>query len=107
MYYIWAVIFCIIIFSIIQYIEYQKYKSDGKIYEVFTLNNLIILFIIFILSNIICYFIFSDDNFLSSFIETKDAVNKLDIIDSNTNIDPLILKKIPDNFNTGFEPYDE
>ena len=107
MYYIWAVIFCIIIFSIIQYIEYQKYKSDGKIYEVFTLNNLIILFIIFILSNIICYFIFSDDNFLLSFIETKEAINKLDIIDSNTNIVPLIHKNRINTRNTKFEPYDE
>ncbi len=106
MYYIWAAIFCIIIFSIIQYIEYQKYKNDGKIYDLFALNNFIILFIIYILCNIICYFIFSDDNYLLSIIETKENVNKLDIIDSNNNIDPLILKKIPDNFNTGFEPFD-
>lgn len=107
MYYIWALLICIILFSLIQYIEYQKHKKEGKIYNMYTLTNLIILFILYILSCIVCYFIFTNDNTIQSDVDKKQLINKFETIDANTNIDPLILKKIPDNFNIGFEPFDD
>jgi multisubunit Na+/H+ antiporter MnhB subunit len=104
MYYIWSFAIAIILFAIVQYIEYEKNRKLNKKYDIFTIINGIIFFIIYILSTILCYYILSDDNDILNF---KDKIVNNDIIDTNNNIDPLVLKKIPDNFNIGFEPFDE
>lgn len=104
MYYIWSFAIAIILFSIIQYIEYDKNKKINKKYEIFTIINGIIFVIIYILSTILCYYVLSDD--YNVFNSNEKTINN-DIIDTNNNIDPLILKKISDNFNIGFEPFDE
>ena len=85
MYYIWSLIISIIIFAIIQYIENDKYSKQGKTYNPFTIINLIIFVILYVLLSIVFFYVLSDQNIFSSEIDT------------NNNIDPLILKKIPDN----------
>ena len=97
MYYIWSLVISIIIFIIIQYIENDKYNKIGEKYNPFTIINLVIFVILYVLLSIIFFYILSDKKIFSSNEE----------IDINNNIDPLILKKIPDTFNTGFEPFDE
>jgi hypothetical protein len=105
MYYIWSLGIAIILFAIIQYVEYEKHRKLNKKYDVFTVINCIIFVIIYIMSTIIFYYILSDNNDILNFKEK--IIDNNDIIDINTNIDPLILKRIPDNFNIGFEPFDE
>lgn len=105
MYYIWSLIISIIIFSILQYIEYDKEKKD---YVLFKPKNAILMFIIYLISTILCYFVFSDNmlsgiNIISGSGSSVDVENMID----KTQVDPTVLKKISDNFNTGFEPYDE
>ena len=100
MYYIWSFVISIIIFSILQYFEKEK---EGDRYILFKIHNIILFFMIYLISTILCYFIFSSD-VKSSLIIGGDN-NIFNEIKNNTQIDPSVLKKIPDNFNIGFEPF--
>lgn len=55
-----------------------------------------------------CYFVFSDSDIMSKKVMMGSGNNKeiLNMVD-NSQIDPSILKKIPDNINIGFEPFDD
>jgi hypothetical protein len=105
MYYIWSLIISIIIFGILQYIEYDK---DRKEYVLLKPKNAILMFMIYLISTILCYFAFSDNmlagiNIMSGGGSSIDVENMVD----KTQVDPSVLKRIPDNFNTGFEPFDD
>ena len=104
MYYIWSAIITIIIFGILQYIEKKK---DNEHYTLYKMNNIVLLFMIYLISTIMCYFVFSDSNidFEKSIMGgNSKGINNLI---NNTQIDPSVLKKIPDNINTGFIPFDD
>jgi len=105
MYYIWSLIISIIIFAILQYIEYDK---DKKNYKLFKPNNAILIFMIYLISTILCYFVFSD-NMLSNIniMSGGGSSSDVEIFTDKTQVDPSILKRIPDNFNIGFEPYED
>lgn len=107
MYYIWSLFISIVLLVIIVYIEKQKNDNKNIKYDIFSLSNLLIFGIIYLISTILCYFVISDDNLLINIENEKVIIdNKYEKIDTKKNIDPLILKRISDNFDTGFEPYD-
>lgn len=107
MYYIWSLFISVVLLVIIVYIEKQKNDNKNMKYDIFSLSNLLLFGIIYLISTILCYFVISDDNLLINIENEKVIIdNKYEKIDTKRNIDPLILKRISDNFDTGFEPYD-
>jgi uncharacterized membrane protein YkvI len=106
MYYIWSVIITIIIFFIIQYLEREK---DIRNYKLFKINNVVLIFMIYLISTILCYFVFPEGNFNNDYLlnNNNNKNNEITNLINNTQIDPSVLKKIPDNINIGFEPFDD
>lgn len=109
-YYFVSLFISIIVFIIIQYLEYNKKMEDyenQEPYYFFSLNNLLLFIIIYIvLTSGLFYLNTSNMNFFS-FLEIPNNTNK----NNNNNeiikddIDPKILSKINDNFDTGFAPF--
>jgi hypothetical protein len=109
-YYFVSLFISIIVFIIIQYLEYNKKMDDyenQEPYYFFSLNNLLLFIIIYIvLTSGLFYLNTSNMNFFS-FLEIPNNTNK----NNNNNeiikddIDPKILSKINDNFDTGFAPF--
>lgn len=99
--YVWSIIITLILYIVLQYIEKQKYESNNQKYNLFTIQNLLILVILYIIITIIIYYItISSSNTIISIPTINNDVLK-------DNIDPNILKKINDNISIGFEPNDE
>lgn len=98
-YYIWSLVISLILFIIIQFFENEKCKKNNEIYNLFSINNFIIFFIIYLLSTIIFYYIFTS---YTNIIPLKN--NDININNDNMDIDKNLLKKIPDVYQTGFEP---
>ena len=94
MYYIWSIIITLIIFIIIQYFEKKKCDENNENYNLFTITNILVITILYTIITIILYFLYNNN------VKT----NNIDI--DKDHIDPNILKKIPDNINVGFEPFD-
>lgn len=94
MYYIWSIIITLIIFIIIQYFEKRKCDENNENYNLFTITNILVITILYTIITIILYFLYNNN------VKT----NNIDI--DKDHIDPNILKKIPDNINVGFEPFD-
>tara|TARA_B100001142_G_scaffold310281_1_gene343606 strand:- start:171 stop:479 length:309 start_codon:yes stop_codon:yes gene_type:complete len=99
MYYYISILITLIIFIVIQFNEYKSSELKKKKYNLFNLTNIVLIFFIYILSTIILFFIFENKTTLN--IEKKVINN----IDKNIEINPAILRKIPDNIYTGFTPY--
>jgi hypothetical protein len=108
-YYFVSLFITIIIFIIIQYLEYNKKVEDyenQEPYNLLSLNNLLLFIIIYIvLTTGLFYLNGSNTNFFS-FLEIP---NKSNVNNNNneikTDIDPKVLSKINDNFDTGFAPF--
>jgi len=96
MYYIWSIIITLIIFIIIQYFEKRKCDENNENYNLFTITNILVITILYTIITIILYFLYNNN------VKT----NNIDIDIDKDHIDPNILKKIPDNINVGFEPFD-
>lgn len=97
MYYYISILVTFIIFIIIQFNEYKTSELKKKKYNLFNITNIALIFFIYILSTIILFFMF----------ENKSIINIKNNIDKNMEINPLILRKIPDSIYTGFTPYSE
>ena len=91
------IITTIFIFLVLQYNEFQKLKKKKEKYTIFNITNIFILFIIYILLSIIYFLFFDNKNIIKT---QKNIVKKIEI---NTDL----LKKIPDNINIGFTPFDD
>ena len=106
MYYIWSMLVTLIIFAALQYKEFQK---DEKKYNIWTFANLSTLVIIYLISTIILYMLVGIDYRCVNKINVKGGgkdsigVNYSDI----HNIDPSILRRIPDQMCTGFDPHSQ
>jgi hypothetical protein len=117
MYYLlYAVILSIVLFMIVQYVEKNKRLNTDDEYDVnvhlFTMNNLVVFFMILLLNTIIFYYTLDncdEDDIMSMFnIGLEDVVkkdNKKEIkIKNSSKLDPTILKRINDPLKHGFEP---
>lgn len=110
-YYFVSLFITIIIFIIIQYLEYNKKVEDyenQEPYNLLSLNNLLLFIIIYIvLTTGLFYLNGSNTNFFS-FLEIPNKSNVNNNNNNNeikTDIDPKVLSKINDNFDTGFAPF--
>lgn len=115
-YYILSLIITVIIFIIIQYLEYSRISNiyvnndDEYIepYSLFNLNNVLLFTIIYVVFTIGCYY-------LSSSFKMPDMITNLLSVpeqttvetDTRNDIDPKILSRINDNFDIGFEPFED
>jgi predicted PurR-regulated permease PerM len=97
MYYIWSIVITLIIFIIIQYFEKKRCNENNEDYNLFTLSNLLVIGILYLIITVISYFLYNNKDIMK---------NNKDIEIDKDHIDPNILKKIPDNINVGFEPFD-
>ena len=113
-YYLLSLIITVIIFIIIQYLEYSRISNiyvnndDEYIepYSLFNLNNVLLFTIIYVVFTIGCYY-------LSSSFKMPDMITNLLSVpeqttvetDTRNDIDPKILSRINDNFDIGFEPF--
>lgn len=111
-YYFFSFIIAIIIFIIIQYLEYNKQRRDVELqeepYNLFTIANFLLFIIIYLVITIGLFYLNASNINLFSFLELP---NKTSINGGNINqevkedIDPKILSKINDNFDIGFVPF--
>ena len=115
-YYLLSLIITVIIFIIIQYLEYSRISNiyvnndDEYIepYSLFNLNNVLLFTIIYVVFTIGCYY-------LSSSFKMPDMITNLLSVpeqttvetDTRNDIDPKILSRINDNFDIGFEPFED
>jgi hypothetical protein len=113
-----------IIFSILQYSDKNNKEQAGETYEfskhLFTMNNIVVYFMLFMTCMVILYFVLNDSSdLLSSFgllglfesdvggsgtnkkIEIKESIYD---VKKNTSIDPTMLKRMNDPLKYGFEP---
>jgi len=100
-YYLWSLIITLILFTVIQFIEKQKYEQNNVNYDLFTLNNLLIFVILYIIITIIFFFISTGSSNNLNKLQ-KGGVDGGDIL--KDYIDPNILHKVPDNINIGIDP---
>ncbi len=106
-YYIWSLILSLLIFIIYNYNEYNKCMVENREYYIISINNLILFFITYLLLTIIFYYIFTSYNFNNGVSNGGNGGNGIDGDKVKIgDIDNAFLKKIPETFNTGFEPYD-
>jgi hypothetical protein len=111
-YYIISLIITIIIFSIIQIIEYRKISIENEYtheeYSLFSINNCLLLGIIYIVITIASYLLYSSNINLNSYFNFKinggDNSNSLNG-NIKEEINPQIISKIQDNFDIGLDPF--
>jgi len=114
-YYLISFIVTIFIFIIIQYFEYTRISNENtnddndynynEPYSLFTINNCLLFMIIYIVSTIIAYYVYSANIDLSFLFNKTTSINNNSNENDNNDIDPKILSKINDNFSVGFEPF--
>ncbi len=110
-YYLTSFLSTLVLFVIIQYIEYNRSKNDPENeYSLFTLNNVLLFVIIFMVITIALHYlspIISKIDFTSikMNMEQKGGGSAAITIEEIKEIDPKILSKINDNFDVGFEPF--
>lgn len=115
-YYLISFIISIILFIIIQYLEYNKTNNEyinndddySEPYSLYTINNCLLFLIIYIVATIVAYYLYSaniDLSFLSQ-KTVKEAI-KQDMMSGgdNDNINPQVLSKITDQFDVSLEPF--
>jgi hypothetical protein len=111
-YYIISLIITIIIFSIIQIIEYRKISIENEYtheeYSLFSINNCLLFGIIYIVITIASYLLYSSNINLNSYFNFKinggDNSNSLNGT-IKEEINPQIISKIQDNFDIGLDPF--
>jgi hypothetical protein len=132
-YYLISLVITIFIFGIIQIYEYNKNKReiDENVnnfyiepYSLFSMNNMLLLVILYIVFTIGAYYLnvskWKFTEFKKAIIGgdmyginkdlngmSKDISNDMNgmMKEIKEDIDPKILSKINDNFNVGFEPF--
>jgi hypothetical protein len=121
-YYIISFIISLIIFIILQLIEYRKINLEIKNnvndyyiepYNLFHINNVLLFIVIYIVITVACFYLnisnISLSKYLSfSFVSGMKQIGGNEVINNvqvKEEIDPRVLSKINDNFNVGFEPF--
>lgn len=103
MYYLWSLVASALLFSVIQFNEYNK-MVDKRMYSPFTLANSGTFLILYIIITIIMYMVTGDTmkDGKNSFVKTtmKGGADKI----KSVSVDPNMLRKISDNVYTGFSP---
>ena len=97
-------------FLILQYNEYKKNINENKKYNIFNVSNIIVIIMIYLISTIICYYSINNDSDIFNNIAPIKTINdnkNISAINPTNVINPINLKKIPDNINVGFTPYEE
>jgi hypothetical protein len=111
-YYLISFIISFIIFGLIQIYEYKKINEKDDNYEKYSLmnmNNALLILVLYIVITITCYYLnISNLKFFKKVVEVKKTSGgtTADTMDIE-EFDPKILSKINDNFNVGFEPFDD
>jgi hypothetical protein len=111
-YYLISFIISFIIFGLIQIYEYKKINEKDDNYEKYSLmnmNNALLILVLYIVITITCYYLnISNWKFFKKVVEVKKTSGgtTADTMDIE-EFDPKILSKINDNFNVGFEPFDD
>ena len=118
-YYIVSIIISVVIFGIIYSLDRgvneNYYDEETGTYKkpLFSCNNILLFTIIYIVTTIISYYIFTSSISLTSLqsIVPVFILNLLKppqevppMINDNDEIDPKILRKINDNIDVGFMP---
>jgi hypothetical protein len=110
-YYILSVIITLIIFTIIQILDYRKkseeYEYTNEEYSLFSINNCLLLGIIYIVITIALYLLYSSNINLGSYFNFKmnGGDNNNLIGNIKEEINPSIISKIQDNFDIGLDPF--
>lgn len=101
MYYVWSLLISAILFSAIQFNEYNK-MTDKRKYSPITLANMGTFVIIYIIITIIMYMFTGGTGGQNSFLKKtmKGGTDKI----KSVSVDPNMLRKISDNVYTGFSP---
>lgn len=105
-YYLNSLFVSIIIFLIIQYLEYNKASNnpdEEEPYSLFKLSNALLFVIIYVVFTITFFYLKASNIKLFSFFEQETANKNNDF--AKDDIDPKVLSKINDNFETGFAPF--
>jgi hypothetical protein len=106
-YYLISLFVSIIIFLIIQYLDYNKSSSnpnEEEPYSLFKLSNALLFVIIYVVFTITFFYLnISNVKLLSFFGEEKGGNKNNEFV--KDDIDPKVLSKINDNFDTGFAPF--
>lgn len=105
-YYLNSLFVSIIIFLIIQYLEYNKSSNnpeDEEPYSLFKLSNALLFVIIYVVFTITFFYLKASDIKLFSFFDEEKGNKNNDF--AKDDIDPKVLSKINDNFETGFAPF--
>ena len=96
MYYLWSILISIVLFTIIQYLEYSNKQKNKIKYDLLTLKNLATFIVIYIIITIIYYMIFTMNN--------NQKGGKLSNKNEYFTPDPAMLRKIAEPMYTGFTP---
>lgn len=99
MYYHYSLLITIIVFIFFQVKEYNDLKKKEKKYNLFNINNVIYFILSYVLLTILFFFIFESKNIKKI---NFDKIKKEELEFNNE-----LLRKIPENINTGFVPFDE
>lgn len=105
-YYLNSLFVSIIIFLIIQYLEYNKASNnpdEEEPYSLFKLSNILLFVIIYVVFTITFFYLKASNIKLFSFFDQETAHKNNDFV--KDDIDPKVLSKINDNFETGFAPF--
>ncbi len=105
-YYLNSLFVSIIIFLIIQYLEYNKASNnpdEEEPYSLFKLSNVLLFVIIYVVFTITFFYLKASNIKLFSFFDQETGNKNNDFV--KDDIDPKVLSKINDNFETGFAPF--
>lgn len=110
-YYLISLVITVIIFGIIQFIEYRRINEESQYthetYSLFSLNNILLLVIIYIVITIASYLLYSSN--LKSYFNFNFKNKGGSDIEHNYTIkeelNPQVISKINDNFDIGLDPF--
>lgn len=106
-YYIISLIITIIIFGIIQILEYKKKSEEynEEEYSLFSINNCLLFGIIYIVITIASYLLYSSNINLGSYFKFKMNGGENNTNTLKEEINPHIISKIQDKFDIGLDPF--
>lgn len=114
-YYIISFLISIIVFIIIQFIEYNKNNNEQdpnyEPYNLFKTSNILLFLIIYLVFTIGFFYLKPSlslslsSSFPSLFNSNENTNNNKMDGGVKEEIDPKVLSKITDNFDTGFAPF--
>ncbi len=97
MYYLWSMLISMVLFTILQYLEYCNKQKNKTKYDLLTLKNFATFIVIYIIISIIYYMIFSMNN--------NQIGGKIPNKNEYVTPDPVMLRKIAEPMYTGFMPH--